>query len=352
MMISGNKTYLIKKAEEFTESGEDKTPEELEEEEFAKATNKNENNVHAEKSEKKVPISKTRKVINTLKDHLENFTYDESSSLKGKYAIMNTQTKLWPLHEMFTLKKFFGLGFKSTFPLMSLRNYFGPKIALYFFFVGFMINRLYIIGIIGILSMVLYSVSDMMIKYVFEGNQDPTDPDYDLHSYLSMFNDLIIWGFSIYLFIWGFRFARDWEVNEKIFQINNGDVDENRGNIKDEERVKIKEYHYTRSLITDELNTKSTNEPKMQCKFVLVLLITILLGLLCLGLSIQILEVKNIVVKKLHIDDVVYMDQQIGTNLVIFKLIPSEHCGSDQDPNDGLDVLVPQHRLSQMGGSN
>jgi hypothetical protein len=304
MKISGNKVYLINNEDHKSED------EELQNE-LAEVKPQNQ-----EKKEE----SKAKKFISTLKDHLENFSNDEKSHLEGNFKIMNTETKLWPLNEVFTLKKFMGLRFTSTFPMMSIRNYFGPKIALYFFFVGFLINRLMIIGIVGLIVFLLYSVLDILIEHVIDGNQDPLNSNFDLHSILSLSGDIIIWLFSIYVFVWGFRFARDWEVHEKLFQINNGDIEENLGNHKDEERVNIKNYYYTRSLITDNLNTKSNNYSKMYFRFVLVVITTFLIGCLCIGSSISILELKHYLVGKLHIDNVIFLDQQIGNVMEMLKI--------------------------------
>ena len=299
MKISGDKIYLIKH--------DTHPPKETDEK--SEKTKK----VDVKEEEEGSRFSKAIKFISNLKEHLWGFSKDEDSNLKGKYAVMNTQKKLWPIHEVFGLKKFMGLRFKSRFPLMSLRNYFGPKIALYFFFLAFFINRLYIIGIVGVIVMALYTAADMLLKYVIVGNQDPTDPAYDLHAYMVILNDVVIWLFSVYLFIWGFRFGRDWEINEKIFQINNGDIQENKGNIKDEERIKIKDYHYTRSFITDEMNTKTGYQSHINAKFVVVILLTILMGFVCLGLTIQSLELKHYLVGQISLDNVIYIDQQAGT---------------------------------------
>ena len=298
MKISGKKVYLVKSSPKDVYSTETHLSQSIQK-----------SNADAEPDRK---LSKAQQFFNSLKGLMENFRNDDESKLEGKFRILNQREKLWPLSEVFTLRAFFGLHFASTFPMHSIRNYFGPNVALYFFFTAFFINRLLIIGVVGLLVYLVASTLGLLIEYVFEGNQDPADPDFDLHSWVSLGRDLILWLFSIYVFVWGFRFTRDWEVHEKLFQINNGDVESNEGNQKDAERINVRNYFYTRSLITDEMNTKSNQISRMNMRFMLVVAVTFVMGLICMGVSIQILEGKQFLIKHFNPENVFYLSQQIG----------------------------------------
>lgn len=99
---------------------------------------------------------------------------------------------------------------------------------------------------------------------------------------------------------------------EKLFQINNGDTDENQGNILDEDRIKINNFYYTRSFITDELNKKSNDSGKMNMKLCVAIFVTFLLGALSMGISIGILEFKHFFLSVLKEDGFVSLNQQVG----------------------------------------
>lgn len=237
--------------------------------------------------------------------------------LDAEYSILKSEYKLWPLTEKFTFSTFLGLKFTSKFPILSLRNYFGSKVALYFFFMGFLINRLFIIGILGCLMIMAYLAIDILTKYFFLNEKDTSR--YSIHDYLTLSQDLLAWIFSIYSFIWGFRMTRDWEIIQKSFQIQNGNTSDLSYNEKDTERVKIKSYYYTRSLVTDELNTKSKNESMVTFRFIVVLLLTLLLILFNIGFTIGILEAKTQFVK--NYPDLMTFDEIVNLPLLICNLI-------------------------------
>jgi hypothetical protein len=230
-----------------------------------------------------------------------------------EYQILKTETKLWPLTDTFKFSNFLGLKFSNKFPVLSLRNYFGSKIALYFYFVGFMINRLFIIGIVGVIVSLLFLAGDILVKYFFVHVKDTTK--YTTHDILSLVHDLIMWLFSIYVFIWGFRITRDWEIFEKSFQIINGNTNKISFNKKDAERVKIKDYFFSRSLVTDELNTKSKNLNLVTLRFVAACIITGMIILFNIGLSMAILEARisfvNNYPELMEVEKMIYFPLQI-----------------------------------------
>lgn len=231
-------------------------------------------------------------IVSKLKTEIDGFKQDKESNLTGKYEVLKTKMKIWPLNEIFKTRKFFGIGLKSTFPTYTLRDYFGPKIALYFYFVGFFSNRLYLIGIIGAILYFLKLLIFLLISMYFVPDNLGIGVDYSANAAMFITIDIITWIFCLYVFAWSFRFYRDWKLHEKIFQINNGDTDENTGNILDEERVTIKEYYYSRSLITDELNTKSNFKRLETIRIILGFIFTFLIGLLSVGMSVGIIELK------------------------------------------------------------
>jgi hypothetical protein len=231
--------------------------------------------------------------VDKLKTQIDGFKQDKESKLTGKYEVLKTKMKIWPLNEIFKTRKFFGIGLKSTFPTYTLRDYFGPKIALYFYFVGFFSNRLFLIGIVGAMLYFLKLLIFFLISMYFVPDNLGIGVDYSANAAMFMTIDIITWIFCLYVFAWSFRFYRDWKLHEKIFQINNGDTDENTGNILDEERVTIKEYYYSRSLITDELNTKTNFKRLESIRIVIGFILTFLIGLVSVGMSIGIIELKT-----------------------------------------------------------
>ena len=233
-----------------------------------------------------------------------------------QYKILKNEQNLWPLTEKFTFSKFFGLKFKLKFPIFTLRNYFGSKIALYFYFIGFLINRLFLIGLVGLFVSIAYLVLDILAKKVYPSTNSDS---WDTHAILGLSQDGISWLFSIYVFIWGFRFSKDWKVFEKSFQILNGDIYENLGNQADRERAKIRNYHYKRSLISDELNTKSKDETRVILKFYLAMASTFFMIIISIGISIGILEVKRVLIAKsetlMEFDNIFFLPFQIGITI-------------------------------------
>lgn len=237
-----------------------------------------------------------------------------------EYLALKTEEQLWPLSEKFLITKVMGLRFQSQFPLLSLRNYFGSKIALYFYFLSFFINRLLIIGIVGMLMSMAYFTFDILAKVVFPN--ETNNLSYEVQDYLILAQDAVTWAFSIYVFIWGFRFTRDWEVLEKAFQINNGDLSENKGNLKDSERSKIREYFYERSLVTDELNTKTKSQSVVNVRFALAVGVTLLMVAVSVGLSMSILEIKRVFIDLIdYEEDILYLPFDIGRALTAANLI-------------------------------
>ena len=261
---------------------------------------------------------KKDKKVQDIKNKIDNFVGDVDSKLKGEYKILQTKIQLWPLEKVFTIKKFFGLSYSRKFPMMSLRNYFGPKIALYFYFVGFFMNRLYIIGVVGFLVLFIrYGVSAMIdIATIYESTI------FDAYNHWIFLGiDFLAWLFCLYLFIWGFRFSRDWKVHEKIFQINNGDTEENTGNANDNERINIRNYFYVRSMVTDELNTKSNNPKSMNFRIVLTIILTLFLGLMAVGMSIGVLILKNFLLTNKYLWEDPYFETEQLLSKLLYDLL-------------------------------
>jgi uncharacterized protein YkuJ len=258
----------------------------------------------------------------TIKHLVDNFKEKPDSVLSGKYKLLEVKKKFWPLSKVFTLSKFLGLKFSSKFPFYTLRNYYGPKIAIYYYFLGFFINRLVIIGVVGLLIFLIRITTEIFLESIAE-----TDPNsavntisLNLNYLIHITLDFMVWLFCLYLFLWSVRFERDWKTHQKIFQINNGDTEENEGNMKDEDRITIKEYHYTRSIVTDEMN-KKTNKPFVEkFRITMSFIFVLLLGLLSIGLSICNIEFKNYMSQVFHLNFHFDVDQIPASMLEIIKI--------------------------------
>ena len=186
-----------------------------------------------------------------------------------------------------------------------LKDYFGEKIALYFLFTSSIMKFMIPILIFGLLLWIFQFV----IWYFISSTEGRT---------LQIIVTVLLWVFATSVITWCGFFILKWKHNEEEFLIRSGSFKDDRN----KERIGFKNPIYKRSLITDNLNSRTSNAAGLFFRTIASYLCCLLIYGVSFGLTVGIFFIKSAVYRAFPFhEEYVYLDQNIINLLEILKMI-------------------------------
>ena len=249
---------------------------------------------------------------NMFKKELKN-PEDRNKKKKSKNVLKRfkriTKNKLKFGKVLFPISDIFKIYFFTPWDIayMSLINYYGERLALYFKFTTFYSNMLIPMAIIAIPPYVI----DLLNFYLQAATGDLIDT---IHTFIFIALGLIIMGWSLF-FTW------IWGLKEKKFLIETG-FEETLGK---KARLDFKNYKYKRSLTDDFVNSKQPHYTKIYSKLILAMFITLVCYGVSFGASLGIFYLKSVTVNSLNDENWIFLNQNIANVIEVLKIIFFEY---------------------------